>query len=185
MQSGKAAAVKAVFRRDDLYNGQDYDRYALSRFATKHLAPIARGIGLDELQRVGRGTPAVSDEMCARALLALLGVLELTVRPIRRIMPFPGEIAYLAVAGGGRQRGGERSDPCPPCRVATTPCCAPSAILASFSCRRSVSRSTSRNKGTATLAKNQTRSLRTDESTVFLGKAISRVPCNEGFACTM
>lgn len=60
------------------YNGQDYDRYALSRFATKNLAPIACGIGLDELQRVGRGTPAVSDEMCARALLALLGVLELT-----------------------------------------------------------------------------------------------------------
>lgn len=84
MQSGKAAAVKAVFRRDDLYNGQDYDRYALSRFATKNLAPIARGIGLDELQRVGRGTPAVSDEMCARALLALLGVLELTVSPISR-----------------------------------------------------------------------------------------------------
>ncbi|GAA5951933.1 hypothetical protein JCM8115_005282 [Rhodotorula mucilaginosa] len=76
--SGKAAAVKAVFRRNDLFNGADYDRYALSRFATKNLAPIARGIGLDELQRVGRGTPAVSDEMCARALLALLGVLELT-----------------------------------------------------------------------------------------------------------
>lgn len=66
------------------YNGQDYDRYALSRFATKNLAPIACGIGLDELQRVGRGTPAVSDEMCARALLALLGVLELTVSPTSR-----------------------------------------------------------------------------------------------------
>ncbi|GAA5989258.1 hypothetical protein JCM10908_001229 [Rhodotorula pacifica] len=75
---GRAAAVKAVFKREDLSSGQDYDRYALSRFATKNLAPIARRIGLAELQRVGRGTPLVSDEMCARVLLALLGVLELT-----------------------------------------------------------------------------------------------------------
>ena len=94
-QSGKAAAVKAVFRRNDLFSGADYDRYALSRFATKNLAPIARGIGLEELQRVGRGGPAaVSDEMCARAFLALLGVLELTVSPISRIMPFCGERLY-------------------------------------------------------------------------------------------
>ncbi|GAA5871713.1 hypothetical protein JCM3774_003026 [Rhodotorula dairenensis] len=76
--SGKAAAVKAVFNREDLHTGQDYDRYAMSRFATKHLAPIARRIGLEELQRLGRGTSIVSDEMCARALLALLGVVELT-----------------------------------------------------------------------------------------------------------
>ena len=57
-------------------------------------------------------------------------------------------------------------------------CCAPSAISAFFSCRRSASRSTSKNKDTATLAKSQIRFLRTGE--LFLGKVISLVACTTG-----
>ncbi|POY70224.1 hypothetical protein BMF94_6808 [Rhodotorula taiwanensis] len=76
--SGRLAATKAIYRRADLHSGQAYDLYGWSRFATKNLAPIARRIGLQELMRLGRGTAVVSDEMVARALLALIGVLELT-----------------------------------------------------------------------------------------------------------
>ncbi|GAA6013076.1 hypothetical protein JCM8202_003010 [Rhodotorula sphaerocarpa] len=60
-------------------SGKIYEKHAQTSFATRDLAPIARRLGLQDLLRLGRGTSAVSDEMCARVLLALLGVLDLTV----------------------------------------------------------------------------------------------------------
>lgn len=102
-QSGRLAATKAIYRRADLHSGQAYDLYGWSRFATKNLAPIARRIGLQDLMRLGRGTAVVSDEMVARALLALVGVLELTVRFCNAVSVSLGRQADSSMVCVGRR----------------------------------------------------------------------------------
>ncbi|GAA5946287.1 hypothetical protein JCM3775_002681 [Rhodotorula graminis] len=76
----RAVATKALYLAPGPHTGSEYNSLALA-FSTKALSPIARDIELDKVLRVGRGTSHVSDEMVSRALVALLGALELASGP--------------------------------------------------------------------------------------------------------
>ncbi|GAA5837485.1 hypothetical protein JCM9279_006768 [Rhodotorula babjevae] len=76
----RAVATKALYLAPGLHTGAEYNALALA-FATKCLTPIARTLEVDKLLRVGHGTSHISDEMASRALVALLGALELASGP--------------------------------------------------------------------------------------------------------
>ncbi|GAA5896258.1 hypothetical protein JCM8208_001827 [Rhodotorula glutinis] len=76
----RAVAAKALYSAPGPHTGAQYNALALA-FATKALTPIAREIEVDKLLRTGHGCPYVSDEMASRALVALLGALELASGP--------------------------------------------------------------------------------------------------------
>ncbi|BGP22764.1 ribonuclease III [Rhodotorula toruloides] len=74
---GKAVAAKALFLSAGVHIGEQYNKAIAINFSVKVLAPIARQIKLQEVLRTASNTPSMSDEMLAKALLALLGALEL------------------------------------------------------------------------------------------------------------
>ncbi|BGO97658.1 hypothetical protein NBRC10513v2_001652 [Rhodotorula toruloides] len=73
----KAVATKALFLSPGLHTGLQYNRAIAINFSSKVLAPIARKIKLEEVIRTAPNNPFLSDDMLAKALLALLGALEL------------------------------------------------------------------------------------------------------------
>ncbi|BGO89551.1 hypothetical protein NBRC10512_004482 [Rhodotorula toruloides] len=73
----KAVATKALFLSPGLHTGLQYNRAIAINFSSKVLAPIARKIKLEEVIRTAPNNPFMSDDMLAKALLALLGALEL------------------------------------------------------------------------------------------------------------
>ncbi|GAA5920676.1 hypothetical protein JCM1841_002889 [Sporobolomyces salmonicolor] len=60
-----------------LPSGEVHNQLVLDQFTTKNLAVIAKRIKLGESIRVGKGVSVISDDMYARALEALLGVVKL------------------------------------------------------------------------------------------------------------
>ncbi|GAA5879330.1 hypothetical protein JCM1840_006951 [Sporobolomyces johnsonii] len=79
--AAKAVATEALFLRLGELSGRVHDQVVLDQFRTRHLARIAKRIKLGESIRVGRGVPDISDDMYARALQALLGVVKLHKGP--------------------------------------------------------------------------------------------------------
>ncbi|GAA5885334.1 hypothetical protein JCM6882_009574 [Rhodosporidiobolus microsporus] len=75
--AGKAAAVEALFLSPGKHTGKHYNDITLG-FTTKNLGAIGKGLKLDEAMRLDKGVPYVSEEMFARGLEALLGVVKVT-----------------------------------------------------------------------------------------------------------
>ncbi|GAA6062358.1 hypothetical protein JCM10212_005700 [Sporobolomyces blumeae] len=80
--ASKLVATEALYRQAGHHLAHDYSRLVNESLTTKKLADVARGLNLDELVRVAKGTEYVSDDMSAQALLALFGFVHQARGPV-------------------------------------------------------------------------------------------------------
>ncbi|GAA6004529.1 hypothetical protein JCM10207_000919 [Rhodosporidiobolus poonsookiae] len=74
---GKAVATKALYLSPGRHSGKQYNDITMA-LAGKNLSRLAKELKLEDALRLGKGVPFISEEMYARALLALVGAIELS-----------------------------------------------------------------------------------------------------------